>query len=131
MANKFSEAAKKVTGGSEVIAGLEKIDNNLLIAAYPNGFTITGADLINGTDQETGESKQFCVFTFAEDPTKYASGGKQLTEMVKEWFSITNAKDGVELSAALKAEGGVKVKLEKVKTQTAGRFFTKVTVLEG
>ena len=131
MANKFSEAAKKVTGGSEVIAGLEKIDNNLLIAAYPNGFTITGADLINGTDQETGESKQFCVFTFAEDPTKYASGGKQLTEIVKEWFMITAAKDGVELSAALKSEGGVKVKLEKVKTQTAGRFFTKVAVLEG
>ena len=131
MANKFSAAAKKVTGGSEVIDGREKIENDLLIAAYPNGITIIGADLINSTDQDTGEGKQFCVYTFAEDPTKYASGGQQLTEMVKEWFSMTGAKDGVELSAALKAEGGVKVKLEKVNTQTAGRKFTKVTVLEG
>lgn len=59
MANKFRAAAKKVTGGSEVIAGLEKIENGLLITAYPNGFTINGADLINGIDQDTGESKQF------------------------------------------------------------------------
>ena len=130
MANKFSAAAKKVSGGSEVIAGLEKIENDLLIAAYPDGLTINGADLVNGTDQETGESKQFCVFTFAEDPKKYASGGQQLTEIVKEWFSLTGASDGRQLSAALRQEGGVKVKLEKVKTQ-GGRKFTKVTVLEG
>ena len=113
-----------------MIAGLEKIENDLLIAAYPDGFTINGADLINGTDQETGETKQFCVFTIAEDPTKYASGGMQLTEMVKEWFELTGAPDGMQLSAALRQEGGVKVKLEKVKTQS-GRKFTKVTVLEG
>jgi len=128
MANKFAESAKKVSGGSEVIAGLEKIENDLLIAAYPNGITINGADLINTTDQETGESKQFCVFTFAEDPTKYASGGKQLTEIVTEWFKMTGAPDGMQLSAALRQEGGVKVKLEKVKAQN-GRKFTKVTVL--
>lgn len=128
MANKFVESAKKVSGGSEVIAGLEKIENDLLIAAYPNGITINGADLINTTDQETGESKQFCVFTFAEDPTKYASGGKQLTEIVTEWFKITGAPNGMQLSAALRQEGGVKVKLEKVKAQN-GRKFTKVTVL--
>ena len=44
MANKFASVAKKVTGGSEVIAGLEKIENDLLIAAYPGGITINGAD---------------------------------------------------------------------------------------
>ena len=71
MANKFSSAAKEITGGSQVIAGLEKINNDLLIAAYPNGITINGADLITSADGDTGEEKQFCVFTFAEDPTKY------------------------------------------------------------
>lgn len=130
MANKFGAVAKKVSGGSEVIAGLDKIENDLLIAAYPNGITINGADLISSTDEDTGESKQFCVFTFAEDPTKYASGGKQLTEIVKEWFKLSGAPDGMQLSAALRQEGGVKVKLEKVKTQS-GRKFTKVTVVEG
>lgn len=130
MANKFAKAAAKVANGSEVITGLEKIDNDLLIAAYPDGITINGADLVTGTDQETGESKQFCVFTFAEDPTKYASGGMQLTEIVQSWFEMTGAADGMQLSAALRQEGGVKVKLEKSKTQS-GRKFTKVTVLEG
>lgn len=129
MANKFAAAAAKVSGGSEVIAGLEKIENDLLIAAYPNGITITGADILTGTD-EAGDTKEFCVFTFFEDQTKYCSGGKQLTEIVREWFKISGAQNGVQLSEQLKQEGGVKVKLEKVKTQ-GGRKFTKVTVLEG
>lgn len=129
MAGKFSSVAKEITGGSQVIAGLEKIENDMLIAAYPEGITINGADLIKTTDQETGEEKEFCVFTFAEDPKKYASGGKQLTEIVKRWFEISGAPDGMQLSAALRQEGGVKVKLEKKKTQS-GRKFTSVTVLD-
>lgn len=129
MAGKFSSVAKEITGGSQVIAGLEKIENDMLIAAYPEGITINGADLIKTTDQETGEEKEFCVFTFAEDPKKYASGGKQLTEIVKRWFDISGAPDGMQLSAALRQEGGVKVKLEKKKTQS-GRKFTSVTVLD-
>lgn len=129
MAGKFSSVAKEITGGSQVIAGLEKIENDMLIAAYPEGITINGADLIKTTDQETGEEKEFCVFTFAEDPKKYASGGKQLTEIVKRWFEISGASDGMQLSAALRQEGGVKVKLEKKKTQS-GRKFTSVTVLD-
>ena len=129
MAGKFSSVAKEITGGSQVIAGLEKIENDMLIAAHPEGITINGADLIKTTDQETGEEKEFCVFTFAEDPKKYASGGKQLTEIVKRWFEISGAPDGMQLSAALRQEGGVKVKLEKKKTQS-GRKFTSVTVLD-
>lgn len=128
MAGKFSSVAKEITGGSQVIAGLEKIENDMLIAAYPEGITINGADLIKTTDQETGDEKEFCVFTFAEDPKKYASGGMQLTEIVKRWFEISGAPDGMQLSAALRQEGGVKVKLEKKKTQS-GRKFTSVTVL--
>ena len=129
MAGKFSSIAKEVTGGSQVIAGLEKLENDMLIAAYPGGITINGADLIKTTDQETGEEQEFCVFTCAEDPKKYASGGKQLTEIVKRWFEISGAPDGMQLSAALRQEGGVKVKLEKKKTQS-GRKFTSVTVLD-
>ena len=129
MKNKFTAAAQEITGGSQVIAGLEKIQNDLLIAAYPNGITVNGADLITSTDAETGEDKTFCVFTFAEDPTKYASGGKQMTDIVKKWFDLTKAPDGMQLSAALRQEGGVKVKLEKSRTQS-GRTFTKVTVLD-
>ena len=124
---KFTEAAKKVVGGSKVIEDHEKIKTDLLIAAYPNGFTIDGADLVTTIDEKTKEPKQFCVFTIKEDPTKYASGGQALTEIVRDWMS--GYEDGVELSNALKAEGGVKIKLEKTQTR-GGNTFTSVTVLD-
>lgn len=127
---KFSAAAKEITSGSPVIAGLEKLTTDLLIAAYPNGITVTGADLLNAVDQNTGEEKQYCVITFAEDPSKYVPGGQQLTEIVKKWFDLSGAPDGMQLSAALRQEGGVKIKLEKSRTQS-GRSFTKVSVIEG
>lgn len=127
---KFSSAAKEITSGSPVIAGLEKIGTDLIIVGYPNGITVNGADLITTADPETQEEKQYCVITFAEDPTKFVPGGKQLTEIVKKWFDVSKASDGMQLSAALRQEGGVKIKLDKSRTQS-GRTFTKVTVIEG
>ena len=127
---KFSAAAKEITSGSPVIAGLEKITTDLVIAAYPNGITVNGADLITTADPDTQEEKQYSVVTFAEDPTKYVPGGKQLTEIVKKWFDVSKAPDGMQLSVALRQEGGVKIKLEKSRTQS-GRTFTKVTIIEG
>lgn len=124
---RFTEAAKNIVGGSKVIEGREKIKTDLLIAAYPDGFTIDGADLISTTDEKTKAQKQFCVFTIMEDPTKYASGGQALTEVVQDWMS--GFDDGVKLSEALKVEGGVKVKLEKIQTRN-GNTFTSVTILD-
>ena len=123
---KFSESAKKSVGGSEVIAGKEKIDMDTLIAAYKNGITITGADLVTTTEND--EKKQFAVCTFAEEPTKYFSAGMSLTQVVVNWFKDFDLEDGVQLSKQLKEEGGVKVKFVKKKTKS-GRTFTEVEVL--
>ena len=127
---KLSSAAKEITSGIPVIAGLEKITTDLVIAGYPNGITVTGADLLDAVDQNTGEAKKYGVVTFQEDVTKYMPCGQQLTEIIEKWFEITNAPDGMQLSAALRQEGGVKIKLEKSRTQ-GGRSFTKATVIEG
>ena len=71
--NKFTEKAKKVLGGSEVIAGLEKVENDLLIATYP---------------------------------------------------------DAMQFSAALRQEGGIKVKLSKKKSRSNGQPYTAVEIVD-
>ena len=45
----FKKAATSATSNSSfIMEGREKIGNDLLIATYPDGITITGADLITG-----------------------------------------------------------------------------------
>lgn len=117
----FKKAATSATSNSSfIMEGREKIANDLLIATYPDGITITGADLI------TGDNGQYAVCTFAENDGQYINGGKMLTDIVKEWLDgYTGAED---MSADLKAAGGVKIKLTKTKTK-GGRDFVAVTIL--
>ena len=126
--NKFTEKAKKVLGGSEVIAGLEKVENDLLIATYPDGITITGADMLTTKDEKTGEDKTFVAYTFAEDPTRYACGGKVLTDLFTSLME--GYPDAVQFSAALKQEGGIKVKLQKKKSRSNGQPYTAVEIVD-
>ena len=117
----FKKAATSATSNSSfIMEGREKIGNDLLIATYPDGITITGADLI------TGENGQYAVCTFAENDKQFINGGKMLTDIVKEWLDgYTGAE---EMSADLKASGGVKMKFEKTKTKS-GRDFVSVTIV--
>lgn len=117
----FKKAATSATSNSSfIMEGREKISNDLLIATYPDGITITGADLI------TGDNGQYAVCSFAENDKQFINGGKMLTDIVKEWLDgYTSAED---MSADLKASGGVKIKLEKTKTK-AGRDFVSVTIV--
>lgn len=122
----FKKVAQDATSGSFVMVGREAIKTDLVIAGYPNGITINGADLISTTDTKTGEQKTYAACTFIEDDTKYVNGGTALTNIVREWM------DGYEsaelMSADLKAAGGVKIKLSKEMTKD-GKSFTKVTVV--
>lgn len=123
----IKDKAKKAVGGCELIAGLEKIENDLLIATYPNGITINGADLLTTKDENTGEDKQFIVFTFAEDPKRYCSGGKILTDMFRELMA--DYPDAAQFNAALRQEGGLHVKLEKKKGKN-GNKYTSVSIVD-
>lgn len=116
----FKKAAQAVQNGSFILDGKEKIDTALLIATYPDGVTINGADLLQG------DNGLYAACTFAEDPSKYFFGGKMITDIVKEWSE--GYEDLEVMSKDLAAAGGVKVKLAKTRTKT-GRDFVTVTIL--
>lgn len=116
----FKKVALDTQGGSFVYKDREKIEKDLLIATYPDGVTITGADLV------TGDSGVYAVALFAENDHQYINGGKALTDIVKEWAD--GYEDCEKMSADLKAAGGVRVKFLKTKTKT-GRDFYSVTIV--
>ena len=122
----FKKIASEKTSGSFIMDGRTQLKNDMLIAAYPDGVTIIGADIIRTTDRDTGEEKEFAVCIFSEDESKYFNGGSSLTAIVKEWFD--GYADTKTMSDDLKTAGGVKVKLTKESLKN-GRTFTKVTVL--
>lgn len=116
----FKKVALDSVSGSFIYKDREKIEKDLLIATYPDGVTITGADLVSG------ENGIYAVATFAENPKQYFNGGKALTDIVKEWAD--GYEDCETMSADLQQSGGVKVKLTKTKTKS-GHDFTAVSVV--
>ena len=118
--SRLSDIAKKTVGNGGLTGGLEKIKLDDVIKTYPDGVSITGADIVDNN------GNSFPVFTFAEDENRYFSGGKALREMVEAWIEDY---DG-DLSAVnddLRAEH-VKIKMRKVTTK-GGKTFTAVTIL--
>ena len=122
----FRKVASEQTSGSFIMDGREQLKTDMLLAAYPDGVTIIGADIIKTTDRDTGDEKEFAACEFAEDNTKYFNGGSSLTAIVKEWGDGYDSYKA--MSADLKASGGVKVKLSK-ETMKNGHTFVKVTVV--
>lgn len=116
----FRKAALDNVSGSFIYKDREKIDKDLLIATYPDGVTVTGADLVSG------ENGIYAVAIFAENPKQYFNGGKALTDIVKEWS--VGYEDCEAMSTDLQASGGVKIKLTKTKTKS-GHDFTAVTIV--
>ena len=116
----FKKTAADTVSGSFIYKDREKIDKDLLIATYPDGVTVTGADLVSG------DNGIYAVAVFAENPKQYFNGGKALTDIVKEWAD--GYDDCEAMSADLQKSGGVKVKFVKTKTKS-GRDFTAVSVV--
>lgn len=116
----FKRVASETTSGSFIYNDREKIEKDLLIATYPDGVTVIGADLVNG------ENGVYAVAIFAENPKQYFNGGKALTDIVKEWAD--GYEDCEKMSDDLRASGGVKIKFTKTKTKS-GHDFTAVTIV--
>ena len=116
----FRKTALDSVSGSFIYKDREKIDKDLLIATYPDGVTVTGADLVSG------ENGTYAVAIFAENTKQYFNGGKALNDIVKEWAD--GYEDCEAMSADLQASGGVKIRLTKTKTKS-GHDFTAVAVV--
>ena len=129
MAINFKEAAKKKAeerGGCALFEGKEVLKNDMVIALYPQGVTITAAEIFRGTDDK-GVEYDMAAYQIAEDTSKACKGGKVLVKIFQEWLDQYNG-DSEAMNNDLKASGGVKVKLSKVITQR-GKVVTNVEVL--
>ena len=121
-AGRFASMAKEATSLSEIMKGKTKVDVDEL---YGQEITITGFDLMRGTDK-SGEEKEFCVCTYAEDPEAFFFGGTILTKICKSW--LADFSSCAEASEALADEGGVVIVMSKGKTKN-GNKITNVEIV--
>lgn len=119
---KFAQIAKEATSLSEIMKGKTKIDVDEL---YGEEITITGFDLMTGTDK-SGESKEFAVCTYAENPDVFFFAGTVLTKICKAWLADYDTPQ--ECSEALAESGGVVIVMSKGKTKN-GNKITNVDII--
>ena len=120
MASRLENAARNAVGGGNLMDGREPIRIDELIKKYPNGVSITGIA------KNTYNGSTYPIFTFAEDPSKYFSGGMALAQLADGLIEEFDG-DLAELNETLKREH-LKIKLTKTKTKR-GYNFTKVIVV--
>lgn len=114
--NKWKRMAVNALGGNNPAGNRTRIKIDDLIAAYPEGVTINGVAMA----QYKGET--YPIFFFAEDDTRYFTGGMALRNMVNAWLEEDPVL--VEVNDWL-AHEGLKVNMEKVRTKS-GNTYTRV-----
>lgn len=124
--NLFAQVARETTSLSPLIENRTKISVSEIIDKYPDGITVTGFDLIDGTDND-GNPSTYPVLVFTEESDKFAFGGLVMKNVCHAWLAHFEG-DIDTCNAALKANGGVKLKFSRDKTKK-GREVTKVEVV--
>ena len=114
--NKWKQIAVNALGGNNPAGNRTRIKIDDLIAAYPDGVTINGVAMA----QYKGET--YPMFFFAEDDTRYFTGGMALNNMVNAWLEEDPAL--AEVNDWLAREG-LKVNMCKVRTKS-GNTYTRV-----
>ena len=72
--SRLNNAAQKVMASSGLTGGRTSIKCTELAEKYPNGVHVTGIG------QNEYDGRKYYVFTFVEEPNRYFSSGKVLTE---------------------------------------------------
>lgn len=124
--NLFAQVAREATSLSPLIEKRTKMPISDIIEKYPDGINVTGFDLIDGTDND-GNPTTYPVIVFAEEDDKFAFGGLVMKNVCHAWLAHFEG-DIDTCNAALKANGGVKLKFTRDKTKK-GREVTKVEVV--
>lgn len=127
----FKQAAQEATTLCALMAGREKldtpdvVDRELTIIAFDFApkFDDKGNVIL---DQSTGEADTYGVIQFEEMPDRYYCVGAVCTKVCKMWAAPFDTVE--EASAALKSEGGVKVKFTNSKTKS-GKNLTALNIL--
>ena len=119
---KFAAIAKEATSLSPIMRGKTKKDTDELLNEE---ITITGFDFLTMTDK-SGESKEFVVCVYEEDPECFFFGGTVLTKIAKAW--VADYESPEEASEALAADGGCVIKMTSGKTKNGNRI-TNVEII--
>lgn len=117
----FKSLATAATTLSPLMTDRIKLSTDEIISQYPDGITITEFDYI------TMKDSQYYIATFAEDDKAYINCG-QILSKVFDRFVVAFEGDITGASETLKAQGGLRVKLNKSRTR-GGNSITTVTVL--
>ena len=112
---KFAAMAKEATSLSEIMQGKTKKEVDELIGEE---ITITGFDFLTATDK-SGETKDYAVCVYAEEPDCFFFAGTVLTKICKRW--VADYESAAEASEALAADGGVVIKMTMGKTKKGNR----------
>lgn len=127
----FKKVAQENTSLSAIMVGRDKLETE---EVFNKELTINAFDLApkfdkDGrviVDESTGEPDTFGVVTFSEFPDAYYCVGAVFTKVCKAWAAGFDTVE--EASAALSAEGGVKVRFTPSKTKK-GNSLTAVEIL--
>lgn len=117
----FSQVASKTLSGCALMANRKKVSTDVIITEHPEFVTITQFDFA------TSRQGEFAVVELAEYPNKYYPCGMSITNVCRQWIESYQG-DIEQANQDLKASGGCKVKMERVRTNK-GNQFVKVTVL--
>lgn len=126
MSNMFANLARKATTLSPLMNGKTKMSVAQIIEQYPDGITVAEFDVITTT--ENGEPTTYPVITFIEEPDKFAFGGLVMRKIVDSWVAAFDG-DIEACSAALKANGGVKLRFAHDTTRDGKRNVTTIEVI--
>lgn len=122
--SKFATAAKSATAVNDgLFNNRQKLKTENLIAAYPEGVTVTEFRRFNGQDGP------FWLVGFKEDPAVYFSATTVMTKILEDWTEKFGGGDPKTASDALTADGGCRLKFHQEKT-SAGKTYVAVDVLD-
>ena len=128
MANMFADMARKAVSNSRVREGRTVIQTTELVRNYPEGITIVDFDILNAYDSRTKQMQSFPTVAFAEDTTRYWNGGSAMMNIASEWLKHFEG-DIESCVAALKASGGVKIKVLPAVKTGSGNSYTPIEVI--
>lgn len=117
----FQQVATKTIGGCPLMTNRTKVSTDRILSEHPDFITILQFDFAASTQG------QYAVVELAEYPTSYYPCGMSITNICREWVTAYEG-DIEQANADLRASGGCKVRLERVRTNK-GNAFVKVTVL--
>lgn len=120
--------ARKSTTFSELMLGKTKIETEDIIKYYDKGITIREAEGVDMPDSRNEDGMaHFYIFTFEEEPDKFAFAGYVLTKIFDD--ILTECAGDIEQFNKELLRQGLKVKLSTSKTKNK-REVTTVEVID-